>query len=555
MSFRHNFNSITSRLILLWAGLLFVGVLGRVFILSEFLREDLTELASAQLVTLSNYVAQDIDRDVVERRELLKRVAEKFPLPLLHNPQQLQRWLGEYHDVNQLFSFGMFVINPSGIALADYPVLPDRVGMSFADRDYFQQALRGEFAIGRPVTGRVSNVPVLPMAMPLRDSKGKVHAVLVGISALQSPNFMKALYATRIGATGGLLLISPRDQLFVGSSDASMILTPTPHEGVNKLHDRAMKGFRGFGMTVNARDVEELAAFTSVPSSGWFVVARLPTSEAFSPVTRLRGFVIKNTLFLLPFFLLVTIFGMRYMLRPLMNAARQADKMTRGEIPFEPLQVVRDDEVGYLTTAFNRVLSKLLASRTELQHIAHHDPLTGLPNRQLLADRMKQALARAQRSRGKVAVLFLDLDGFKPINDELGHEAGDAALREVTSRLSAVVRSEDTLARVGGDEFVILLSDLSDSAKDAAELVANKCLAAFQQPFVIHGQSNVLGTSIGDGECTADKLLIAADQAMYRAKQTGRGKFCWASKCTSCLETGQQSFCDVRSAHNKLHQQ
>jgi diguanylate cyclase (GGDEF)-like protein len=305
--------------------------------------------------------------------------------------------------------------------------------------------------------------------------------------------------------------------------------------------------------------VEELAAFTSVPSSGWFVVARLPTAEAFSPVARLRGFVIKNTLFLLPLFLLAAIFGMRYLLRPLMNAARQADKMTRGEISFEPLQVVRDDEVGHLTTAFNRVLSRLLASRAELQHLAHHDPLTGLPNRQLLADRMKQALARAQRSRGKVAVLFLDLDGFKPINDEFGHEAGDAALREVTSRLSAVVRSEDTLARVGGDEFVILLSDLSDNFKDAAESVANKCLEAFQQPFVVYGQSIELGTSIGiaigDGECTADKLLIAADQAMYQAKQTGRGRFCWANKCTNCLEIGQQSFCDVRSAHNKLHQQ
>jgi len=86
-----------------------------------------------------------------------------------------------------------------------------------------------------------------------------------------------------------------------------------------------------------------------VPSSGWFVVARLPTSEAFAPVTRLRDFVMNNTMIILPFFLLVMVFVMRHVMRPLMNAAKHADRMTHGEIPFEPLPVVRDDEVGHLT--------------------------------------------------------------------------------------------------------------------------------------------------------------------------------------------------------------
>lgn len=556
MSFRPNLNSITSRLILLGMVLLIAGALGRIFILTDFLRADLTEQTSAQLLTMAKYVAQDIDHDIMARRELLGRVAEKLPLTLLHNPKQLQQWLGERHNINPLFSFGLFVIDTSGIALADYPAIPNRVGTSLADRDYFQQAMKGEFAIGRPIIGRISGVPVLPMSMPLRDHGGKVRAILVGISALHSPNFMDALHTSRIGATGGLLLISPRDKLFVGASDASMTFTSTPNEGVNKLHDQAMQGFRGASIAVNAQGIEELAAIASVPSSGWFVVARQPTSEVFSPVTRLRDFVIDNTLIILPLFLVVMIFAMRHLMRPLMNAARYADRMTRGEIPFEPLHVVRNDEVGHLTTAFNRVLSKLLESRAELQHMAHHDALTGLPNRQLLADRMEQALVRAQRSHGKVAVLFLDLDGFKPINDEFGHEAGDAALRKVADRLREAVRQEDTLARVGGDEFVILLSDLNDNAKEAAELVAAKCLAAFQQPFVIREQSCKLGTSIGiavgNGECVAEKLLIAADQAMYQAKEAGRGKFSLANECQICLAAGQQSACRINLSSNKL---
>lgn len=555
MKFRPNFNSITSRLILLGMVLLIVGALGRIFILTDFLREDVTELTSAQLLTMANHVAQDIDRDIVERRELLERIAAKLSLTSLHNPQQLRQWLGERHDFNPLFSLGLFVVDTSGVALVDYPVLPDRVGKSYADRDYFQQAMKGEFAIGKPVIGPAANVPVLPMAMPLRDHAGKILAVLVGISALHSPNFMAALYSGQIGATGGLLLISPRDKVFVDSSDASMTLKPMPNEGVNKLLDQAIQGFRGTGLTVNARGVEELAAFVSVPSSGWFIVASLPTGEAFGPVTRLREFVLDNTVIILPAFLLFMVFAMRHLMRPLMKAAQQADRMTRGEIPFEPLQVVRNDEVGHLTTAFNRVLSKLLESRSELQYIAHHDPLTGLPNRQLLADRMGQALARAQRSEGSVAVLFLDLDGFKSINDEFGHEAGDAALCEVADRLRDVVRLEDTLARVGGDEFVILLSDLNTHAKDAAELVANKCLLVFQQPFVISDHACKLGTSIGiaigNSECVADKLLIAADQAMYRAKEMGRGKFCWANECKVCLAEGQQFACGVHPPGKK----
>lgn len=554
MNFRPSLNSITSRLILLGMAVLIVGALGRIFILTDFLRTDLTELSSTQLLTMANYVAQDIDHDIVERRELLQRIAAKLPLNLLHNPTQLRAWLAERHDINPLFSQGLAVLDPSGVALADYPVQPGRIVLSFADRDYFQQAMQGEFAIGSPVIGRAAKVPVLPMATPLRDSSGKIRGVLLGVSALRSPNFLNALYTTRIGTTGGLVLVSPRDKIFVGASDANIALLPTPKEGAHPQHDQAMKGFRGVGVDIRL-GIEELAAIASVPSSGWFVVARMPTSEVFSPVTRLRHFIINNTLILLPLFLIAMTFAMRYLMRPLMNAAKNADRMRRGEIPYAPLHVVRNDEVGHLTTAFNRVLSKLLESRAELQHMAHHDTLTGLPNRQLLADRMEQALARAQRGHEKVAVLFLDLDGFKPINDGLGHEAGDATLREVAARLSGAVRREDTLARVGGDEFIVLLSDLSEHPKDAAESVANKCLEVFKQPFIIRGQPYKLGTSIGiavgDGECVAEKLLIAADHAMYRAKQTGRGQLCWANDCEICLEAGTQSVCRVNLASNK----
>lgn len=549
VNFRPNLNSISTRLIVLGVLLFSFGALGRIFFLTNYMKNDLIEQSSAQLQTIAGYVAEDVDRDVVVRRELLEHMAAKFPLNLLRDGKSLRAWLADRYDINPLFSLGLIVLDPSGKALTDYPAMKGRLDRSYSDREYFRQAMRGEFVIGRPVMGRNSKVPVLPMAIPLKDASGMVHGVLVGISALRSPNFLEALYSTHVGAKGGLVLVSPRDKLFIGASDADIALNPTPPEGSQTLQDKAMKGWRGVGMGV--RDgVEELAAVASVPSSGWFVVVRMPASEVFAPLSGLHRFILRNTAYMVPLFFLFIVLLVRYLLRPLRHAAEHADRMTRDEIPLEPLPVVRNDEVGHLTHAFNRVLSKLIESRSELHHIAHHDSMTGLPNRQLLADRMRLALARAHRIKGRVAVLFLDLDGFKPVNDEMGHEAGDAALTEVAARLQNTLRREDTLARVGGDEFVVLLSDLNGNAASTAELVAGKCLDVFQQPFIIRGQPRKLGTSIGisvgSGNCAVDELLVAADRAMYQAKQEGGGKFSWAHECVVCLAAGREASCGLQ---------
>lgn len=175
---------------------------------------------------------------------------------------------------------------------------------------------------------------------------------------------------------------------------------------------------------------------------------------------------------------------------------------------------------------------KIMVQNKELDHVAHHDLLTGLPNRMLLALRMQQAIEVGLLRNTRIAVLYLDLNGFKAINDRLGHDAGDAALRAVTQRLTLAIRSADVLARVGGDEFVILLSDLDTHGELAVEMVAKKCLAVFEQPFVIQGELCRLGASIGLAMCAAEDtpemLLTAADKAMYQAKVLGDGHVFWA---------------------------
>jgi diguanylate cyclase (GGDEF)-like protein len=164
----------------------------------------------------------------------------------------------------------------------------------------------------------------------------------------------------------------------------------------------------------------------------------------------------------------------------------------------------------------------------ELDRIAHYDPLTGIPNRRMLADNMNRAIARARRQAKSLAVCFLDLDGFKPINDQYGHAAGDAMLVEIAERLKQVLRVEDTLARLGGDEFVLILADLSQ--RDEIVAVLERILMAVSSEIHLGKQSVRISASIGvtlfpEDASDPDTLLRHADQAMYLAKESGKNRY------------------------------
>lgn len=176
--------------------------------------------------------------------------------------------------------------------------------------------------------------------------------------------------------------------------------------------------------------------------------------------------------------------------------------------------------------AFARDITERRAVEQHLKFLAHNDPMTGLPNRSLLQDRLAEAIKRSGRTQTLLAVMFLDVDHFKSINDHYGHGVGDEVLQEFARRLLSSVRATDTVARLGGDEFIILMEDLS-SVEDA-EKIACKVHQRMALPFLISGQHSVaVTTSIGLAKCLAGgvdatALLKAADDALYRAKQAGR---------------------------------
>ena len=179
-------------------------------------------------------------------------------------------------------------------------------------------------------------------------------------------------------------------------------------------------------------------------------------------------------------------------------------------------------------------VTERVAENAHLQMMAYHDRLTGLPNRVLFFDRLKQVLAVARRGQKKVAVMFIDLDGFKEINDTHGHDAGDKVLQAVAKRLAGLVRQADTVARLGGDEFVMLLHEVG--SQDDATTVARKVLSAVAEEISLDlGNTARVGASIGislwpdNGTCV-DDVLVAADMAMYQSKKKGKNCFTIASE-------------------------
>ena len=220
---------------------------------------------------------------------------------------------------------------------------------------------------------------------------------------------------------------------------------------------------------------------------------------------------------------------------PIMRLAQTMKKVSQEKDYSLRMEKTSKDEIGSLIDGFNEMLTEveerdeaLRQQQYHLQRLVHFDDLTRLPNRALYYDRLSQALFQAKRATQKVAVMFVDLDRFKDINNTSGHRVGDLLLKDVAARLQAIVRASDTVARMGGDDFTILLPNLEDP--ENASRVAQKIVQKISEVYQVEGNDIYITASVGitifpnDGQ-TVDKLLKNADTAMYHAKSNGRNVF------------------------------
>lgn len=298
-------------------------------------------------------------------------------------------------------------------------------------------------------------------------------------------------------------------------------------------------------VVLNTRDIAKpdnpaVAAFVKVPfvshAEERYVVLGLQTPlRKVLQETRVLGLgIIQITVLFSLVAIGISLILARYLSRPLDMMANAVQRFAAGE-PMSGLPLHRDDEIGYLANSFHAMAARLSARVDELKsnqqilgNLAYHDHLTGLPNRLLFLDRLQQTLIKAERNRTQFAVMFVDLDKFKDINDTYGHAIGDEVLKSAALRMQDCIRHADTLARLAGDEFTILLEDINSSS-DAAR-IAQKIISYFAEPFKIGERELVMSCSVGisiypqDG-ANVDALLFSADSAMYRAKQQGRNAF------------------------------
>lgn len=183
---------------------------------------------------------------------------------------------------------------------------------------------------------------------------------------------------------------------------------------------------------------------------------------------------------------------------------------------------------GYVVLNASRQSKMLAVTNKELQHIACHDNLTGLPNRMFLLRQLEIVIARAKRRQSKTAILFIDLDNFKPINDTFGHKVGDKCLQALSTRMQRILRGSDILGRLGGDEFLLVLSDIESAVQAIA--VAQKIIEKLGEELLVEGHLLQSSASIGiyiysDEDVTAEETITLADKAMYQAKKSGKNQF------------------------------
>ncbi len=649
--------SLKAKLSLFTAVLFVSTVMALAFKLEKDVRSEFEAALTAHQYSRVQRIADSLEIAAKDRLAVLEEAARTLDPQWLAQPARLSQFLAAGAAPYRMFGGGLMVVAASGAILAQGPQ-PGGEAFDFPAREFFRKIIyRGIPAIGTPQRDGFERQPTIMLGAPIRDADGRVVAAMVGAIRIAGDDMFTVAAGGKLRAEETLHVVSLRDQLFVASTNHALLLQPLPPRGSGRMIDRYREGYEGSGVALDASGVEELSSARRVGTTGWLVIASLPTSIAFESINAIRDkiyFGAALSSLIIPFLLWLYVHGQ---LTPLSRAANTLDAMTQGRMPLQPLLAEGSKEIRHLLHSFNLLQSHINEQKTslaesaeklrlsakvferswesiviadagmhiisvnsaftemtgyaaadvlgrplqvlcaeqdeggfsrrigqdlkqadhwqgELQHrrrngatypawlhvsvirdaenrpghyivgfldisdrklaeerieyMAFHDPLTGLPNRRLAMERLELAIALADRSGSRTALMFLDLDNFKTINDSFGHAIGDLLLQAVAARLMTCIRDSDTICRQGGDEFLVVLGNANDT--DAITIVTEKILETLAETFNVEGNELSTSTSIGiavfpDDGRDIETLLKRADTAMYHAKETGRNAY------------------------------
>jgi diguanylate cyclase (GGDEF)-like protein len=440
------------------------------------------------------------------------------------NPGQQQELLAIYEAAYpDAVNFGTVAADGEPIARSDH-----RQGVSWTGDPVFQEITRtNQAAIAIRISPAIGR-PVFTLAMPVRDAEGNFAGMVS--ASLESSRLALLLSRTDFGRDTVAYLVDGTGRI-IAHPDPNLVASFADVSGspsvASLLSDPAASG----SLRVAGPRGGVLASYARVPGLGWGVVVEQPAAAGLEPIQTKLDLLFAGLLVLICLGAAFGVVAAGWLGRPLATLAVAVDRLATGDSS-APLPQDGLTEIVRLAATFSHLRKRLVARTAErefaeeaLKHQALHDALTGLPNRVLFTDRLEHALARSDRQTDSVAVLFLDLDRFKGINDSLGHEQGDTVLIAVAERLQTCMRSADTVARFGGDEFTILLE--GNNGQEGAIGVAERIAIELARPIQLKVTDVVVRASIGIAmrgpASSGTQLLHEADLAMYRAKRKGLG--------------------------------
>jgi diguanylate cyclase (GGDEF)-like protein len=516
--------SFKLKITLLVVALVLVAGIGSGGISLLIAESELRQVIARQELSLLTSAAALIDNDLQNKQQLLSSLTVHLPgrTPSLDQMQALF----EAHDTLRDQFFNVNAFDADGNLVAS---LRDRNArrINIAERKYFQDTLNTrEGVISAPFKSALSGRPVVVLTQPLRDADGRIIGIILGAIDLLRPSFSGQLDALRSSEDGYLFLVTDNGTIIHHPNKALLLDQIDDNPGT--LGEAALRGGEGWEDGLLDDGVATLLVHKHLRQVDWTIGLSYPVRSAFAPMqsVRLRAFAGAAI-----FTCLAGLFGWavtQKLLRPLVRLRRHVEDVDAGRAGIAVFDVDRADEFGHLSRAFLALSRQREQAELELHRLATTDALTGINNRRMFDEFFPNVLARAGRSGHQVGLAFLDIDHFKDINDTLGHAAGDAVLVEFARRLTQAVRITDTVARLAGDEFVIVFEHLDSTTE--ADLLGRKIMEGMQAPFQAGETQRIVTTSMGIALTTnanvgMKEVMDAADQALYGVKAAGRNGF------------------------------
>ena len=485
-------------------------------------------LGAEQYATLTGAGAY-IDRDIESKKVLLQSIAEDIPANVTSDISTVQQYISSRTSLREAFS-NVVAFDPTGNIIASINARKPGESINVSERDYFRDTIAyHEGVVSAPFKSRLSGRPVVLLTQPITDAAGRLLFILGGSLDLSSPRIFGQLQALHPGKTGYLWLLAG-DGTIILHPDTKRILQRVDLEegGMTEPTANSLAGFEGWTQGKTKSGIEAILTYRRLRTNDWIIASVYPIEEAFEPIDQVRGPALAAALAVAGFAGIMGWLGVARLLRPLSALQRHIAKLSNDSGDMEVFNVRRQDEFGDLSRAFFELSKKRASAEAALEMLAMTDPLTGLSNRRMFDSAIALAYARAERSKGTLAVAYLDIDHFKAINDSMGHGVGDLVLIEFARRLRAAVRITDTVVRIAGDEFTVIFESFTEGIDPDA--LGCKIIEAMAAPMRIEGQELEVRASVGicagitAGVQLAD-FIRRADAALYKSKQGGRGRY------------------------------